>query len=143
MKDDNEMVNVPIYEILLGIGIFAIVFGILIILCDTVGPGELFDMDSEIGPFFIAPGFWVVCGYITYKLLPNKKGSFAIGLILGIIGVIIALCIRLGSGAANNEKGAVQNNANKYEDLQKIAELKEKGIITEQEFEEEKAKLLK
>lgn len=142
MKDENDMVNIPVYEILLGIGAFASIFGLLIIMCDAVGPGELFGIDAEVGPFFIVPGFWVICGYITHKLLPAQKGSFAIGLVLGVIGIIIAFCIKPRSSVDKNVSSTAQNNTNKYEDLQKLAELKQQGIITEQEFEQEKAKIL-
>ena len=41
-----------------------------------------------------------------------------------------------------NMQGEKQNTNNGLEQLEKLAELKEKGIITEQEFEESKKKIL-
>lgn len=45
--------------------------------------------------------------------------------------------------ALSNTKTEAQNSSNKYNDLAKLQELKEKGTISEEEFESEKQKILK
>lgn len=76
--------------------------------------------------------FGIVC-----KRIGTEKGldyGYIVGWFLGIIGLIIMLII----------SGEKEDNisVNKYDNLKKIQELKEKGIITEEEFEKEKDKLL-
>lgn len=46
------------------------------------------------------------------------------------------------SHASTTDKNIIQNSPSKYDELEKLFELKSKGIITEQEFELEKQKVL-
>lgn len=80
---------------------------------------------------------WIACGFLCEYLgnLKGQKGCFLYGLLLGVIGVIIVLCLKDKSGEIDP--------ANKYDELAKLQQLKENGIITDAEFEIEKAKLLK
>lgn len=74
-----------------------------------------------------------------------------IGGLIGVIGVIYDIVTRnyvlnnkniiLGTATATYTTNNGSNN--KYEDLEKLMELKEKGILTEVEYEIEKAKILK
>lgn len=71
-----------------------------------------------------------------------------IGGLIGVIGVIYDMVTRnyvlnnkdIILGRANT---SYSSNDNKYEELGKLMELKKQGILTDVEFEEEKAKLLK
>lgn len=128
MKKNTIKVN------LLICGIVALVVGILYIFIGMY----LWDiyLDSwdmvmvVMGVIFECTSF----GLFTKHLLPNKKGAFFYGLVLGIIAVIIAVIIK-------NKKDTYKGN--KYEDLERLNKLKENGAITEEEFEVEKAKILK
>jgi uncharacterized membrane protein YeaQ/YmgE (transglycosylase-associated protein family) len=134
MKDEKITLNIPIYEIFLVIGIILIIIGIL-------APFQLIEifnfelwLDPNLTMICVPIGIGFICGYITKKILPNKKGAYWLGFILGIIGIIITICIKI-----NLEK----NNNSRYDDLQKLFKLKQDGIITEAEFEAEKLKILK
>ena len=72
--------------------------------------------------------------------IADKKGrkGFAWGFFLGIIGIIVVALME-----PEVQKVAIEEpRANKYEELEKAAELKEKGILTEEEFQVEKEKIL-
>lgn len=122
------------YKVLLGIGIFIIIVGIIvgtiIMMVDDIDRGMIFAFicGSVSGTF--------IWGYVTYKILNGKEKSFLWGFLLGLIGVIIAICTK----DKNKEK---ISNSNKYEDLMKLKTLKEDGIITEEEFNKEKERVLK
>ena len=75
-------------------------------------------------------------GLFSKHILPNKKSSFFYGLLLGVIGIIIVVCIK------NSENKKKVYSGNKYEELEKLQKLKENGTITDAEFEIEKSKLL-
>ena len=137
MSNDSEKItlNIPVYEILLVLGVISIIVGILapFQLIEIFGIEIFFDSDlTYIG---IPLGVGLICGYITRKILPNDKKAYFLGLFLGIIGIIVAVCIR--------PKNNTSNNSNKYEELQKLAELKQNGILTEEEFKQQKEKILK
>ena len=87
--------------------------------------------------FLVVIVIWIACGFLCEYLgnLKGQKGCFLYGLLLGVIGVIIVLCLKDKSGEIAP--------ANKYDELAKLQQLKENGIITDAEFEIEKAKLLK
>lgn len=128
MKKNTIKVNLMIF------GIISLVVGILYIfigmyLWDTYLDNWDIVM-VVVGVIFECISF----GLFTKHLLPNKKGSFFYGLVLGIIGIIIAVCIK-------NKKDTYKGN--KYEDLERLNKLKENGAITKEEFEIEKAKILK
>lgn len=122
------------YKVLLGIGIFIIIVGIIvgtiIMMVDDIDRGMIFAFicGSVSGTF--------IWGYVTYKILNGKEKSFLWGFLLGLIGVIIAICIK-----GKNKKNI--SNGNKYEDFMKLKTLKEDGIITEEEFNKEKERVLK
>ena len=82
--------------------------------------------------------FAVIWGFICEYLGNQKgqKGCFLYGFLLGIIGLIIVCCLK--------DKNPGKNiYINKYDDIEKITKLKEAGVITQEEFEPEKEKLLK
>lgn len=132
MKDENIILNITKIEIILAIGVVIVLFGLLT-LTDVLD--RSLKIDAGAGMPIIIVGAWVIFGYVTKKILPDITGSSLLGFILGIIGVIIAICIKIAKGSKDNK--------NKYEDLRRLAELKQSGAITEEEFEKEKLKILK
>jgi hypothetical protein len=76
---------------------------------------------------------------------PNLKSIFLLNIFLGwtLIGWVVAL---VWAAAAippiEHIKVREPESGDKYQSLGRLAELKDKGIITEKEFETEKAKLL-
>lgn len=140
MANDNEKVtlNIPILEILLVIGIIITIIGIIA----PIQLIEIFGFKLWLNPdlwILCIPGMALVWGYITKKILPNKKGAYWIGFFLGIIGLIVSICIR----PTNDNVNKSNSSSSKYEDLQKLAELKQSGILTEEEFKAQKERILK
>lgn len=138
MEEENVSLNIPIYEILLGLGIISIIVGVLAPLQKIGFLGMTIWLDPDLSMICLPIGSGLVCGYITRKILLDNKSAFFVGLVLGIIGVIIAVCIRPKSNA-----NKYNNDSNKYEELEKLAKLKQGGVLTEKEFEIEKEKILK
>ena len=94
----------------------------------------------------LAIPFGFICKFIGDE--KGQKGCFLYGLLLGIFGLIIVLCLKDKSNeiAQNNFQNVNNSSLNvpdKYEQLAKLQELKEKGVLTEEEFKTEKMKLLK
>lgn len=138
MSNDNEKIElkIPIFEILLGLGVIVLIVGIL-------APFQLIEFlgfelwfDPNLSMICLPLGGGLIFGYITRKILPHNTKAYWLGFCLGIIGLIIALCIKPKVNINNNRD-------NKYEEIQKLAELKQNGILTEAEFETEKSKILK
>lgn len=82
---------------------------------------------------------WTACGLIIKQLLPEKKliTCLVIGYLTAVIGVIVALIVKLANKKTKEYKG------DKYENLARLQKLKEQGVLTEEEFEKEKQKILK
>ena len=140
MNKDNQDVeiNIPVFEILLGIGIIVTIIGIIAPMQKVDVLGITLWFDPNLSMILLPIGIGLICGYITKKILPNQKGAYWIGFFLGFIGLIIAICIK---PSKNTNKNNSSNN--KYEDLQKLEELKQNGTITEAKFEIQKSKILK
>ena len=134
MCKENESVeiNIPIFELLLAIGIILTIVGTTMFMgikyINILGGIYI---DTHLWIVLLPLGVGLICGYITRKILHNQKGSYVLGLVLGVIGLIIAICTKL-----------ITSN-NKYEELQRLEELKQNGTITEAEFKLEKSKILK
>lgn len=75
---------------------------------------------------------------------PNATGIFLLDLILGwtVIGWIVALIWSVSAIRDNDPAAAVAVPEDKYEKLERLAALKEKGALTDQEYQLEKSKLL-
>lgn len=89
----------------------------------------------------------LVFAYIS-KYIGIKKGivsGYVWGYFLGIIGVFVVSVLPAENVAKekidNNEYS--ENSTNKYEDLEKLYKLKENGVLTEEEFNIEKTKIIK
>lgn len=136
MEDEKITLNIPIYEILFGIGILMIIIGTM--MCAGIYQFMGIWLDTSAGVFVLPIGVGLTYGYITRKILQNEKNSYLIGVVLGVIGVIIAVCIRVNKTTISNNE-----NINKYKSLEQLAKLKESKTITELEFETEKSKILK
>ncbi|MBR2785281.1 MAG: SHOCT domain-containing protein [Clostridia bacterium] len=68
------------------------------------------------------------------------EGGYFWGWFLGILGLIV-VCVM---PSKKTKRVIVENStkSDKYDELEKLNNLKTKGIITEEEFEEEKKKIL-
>ena len=74
--------------------------------------------------------------FFIFNESTNKGGlGFILGFLFSVFGIIMILCIR------GDEKR--KGEFSKYEKLEKLQMLKEKGVITESQFEEERKILLK
>lgn len=139
MEEEKVTLNIPVFEILLVIGI--VVFAIGIAMMAGIYKFEFLGLsiwlDTDLAIIFLPIGIGLICGYITRKMLKRNGNGFLIGLLLGLIGLGIAIYIN------SKEKLNTNANENKYEELQKLSELKQKGILTEEEFNKEKEKILK
>lgn len=81
--------------------------------------------------------YTIIFAYLS-RLVGIKKGienGYIWGLCLGIIGFIV-VCVLKEETTANITKN------NKYDEIEKLQNLKIKGILTDEEFEKEKQKLL-
>lgn len=109
-------------------GIFFIVIGTLIV--------SLFAMNKNIGFF----GAWII------GLGLGALVSFILGTDLGLgVGILASLIAVVTSSNVQEEKPKYQSSPTKSvaDELIKLNELKSKGVITEVEFQQQKAKLLK
>ena len=95
---------------------------------DTIG---FILMGAAIGSIV----FGCVCERMCYEKGREEDGFF-VGYFLGIIGLIIVATMK--DNNPNKTK-----NFSKYDELKKIQELKESGVLTEEEFEREKNKILR
>ena len=113
MKDEEITLNIPVYEILLVIGIIITIIGILA----PFQLIEIFDfelwLDPRLSMICLPVGIGLICGYINQKIMPEMKKSTAIliGLVLGIIGLIIVICMKF---AKKENKKIYNNSFNKY-----------------------------
>ena len=123
---------------------------------------EFLNVIGSIFMFFLFVAWiWVVISVITDIFRSDDLGGWGKGLwmmfviITPWLGVLLYLIFR-GEGmqkrsmqamadAAEAQRAYIQNAAgtSTADELSKLAELKEKGVITESEFEAQKAKLLK
>lgn len=100
----------------------------------------------DAGWFIVLFVMGAIWGYVAYKVILNKgydkkeaQKWEIIGFFLGIIGVLIAL----------SKPDLNQNQNNNYiqqsaaDELKKIKELYDQGILTEAEYNQKRAELLK
>lgn len=116
-------------------------------------------MTSIFASFFkIAIGYvyWIPTLVAIYRKHNNKIAIGCINTFLGwtLVGWVVSLVWALANPTVNKnvekEKTTVEKTTpkkenidiNKYDQLEKIAKLKENNIITEEEFEKEKKKIL-
>lgn len=101
---------------------------------------------------FVASIFGAICAAIAAGKNRSAVGWFFIGLLLPLVGLIMILVLPRGEGGVSYQIGsdygppptAEQLRAQnaKLERLQKLAELRDRGALTEQEFEQQKAEVL-
>lgn len=88
--------------------------------------------------------FW---GFICSAVGKAKNiEGFLWGFFFGFVGLIIVASLPAKEYKTTEsyiKKEESQNKFNKYDALEKLSTLKEKGAITKEEFEKEKQKLLK
>lgn len=102
----------------------------------------------EIFYYLMSVLVWGLIWGVISSLIGNSKNikGFWWGFFLGFIGVIIVICLKpndsfeVEQNINKMQSGVVRN---KYDELEKLDNLRKMGAITEYEFEEEKKKLLK
>lgn len=93
---------------------------------------------------------WIACSVLCYAIMkskgyPNEKclAHGVGGFFLGFIWIIVVLCKKPFHDFSYHNSNNLSSNSESYlTQIQKLAELKEQGIITEEEFEEKKHALL-
>lgn len=83
----------------------------------------------------VAAIFGLICKAISTSR--GMSGGFWWGFFLGIIGIIV-VAVR----PKDNKTTAGQVSNSPYEDLERITKLKEQGLLSDDEFNEMKAKCL-
>lgn len=85
---------------------------------------------------------WGVIWGAICQAVGNSKNinGFWWGFCLGFIGLIIVLCSK---DRKVSKIDISTNNTSKYSQLEKLSKLKNSGAISDEEFEQEKEKLLK
>lgn len=107
-------------------------------------------MELIYGSYFIiaAASFFI---YILpmmvafYRRHENYTAIFLINLLLGWTGIVWVVCLVwafVGSAKRYNVVNSGSSGPSKYEELERISELKRKGDLTAEEFEREKSRLL-
>lgn len=93
--------------------------------------------------------FWILCangllwGFVAYFIAKSKgyENGFFWGFFLGLIGLIV-VCARPAIKPKDDALKDSQIKNNNIEAFQRLANLREKGIITEAEFQAKKKQLL-
>lgn len=140
MSKESESVEIPIFEILVVVGVILIIVGAIAPLQRVEILGMILWFDPNLAMILIPIGVGLICGYITRKILSNDKKAYFLGLFLGIIGIIVAVCIKPKN---NTSKSSSNNINNKYIELQRLADLKQNGILTETEYKIQKERILR
>ena len=93
--------------------------------------------------YVMVVAYLIMFAYLSRYIGLRKgiKNGFVWGYFLGILGFIIVYM--MPDNNIKTENQTIQDNSNKYENLEKLFKLKEAGILTEEEFKIEKEKLLK
>lgn len=135
-KENKKYVNLKIISIVL------IVTGIVYIIAgSTIAALWEYIQADGWGVVMLIEGifyFLTACGLILKQLLPEKKLIICllIGYLTAFIGVIVALIFK------SVNKNKTEYRGDKYENLEKLKKLKDEGVITEEEFNTEKKKIL-
>lgn len=135
-KENKKYVNLKIISIVL------IVAGIVYIIAgSTIAALWEYIQADGWGVVMIIEGifyFFTACGLILKQLLPDKK--LIICLLIGYLTAIIGIIVTLIFKSVNKNK--TEYKGDKYENLEKLKKLKDEGVITEEEFNIEKKKIL-
>lgn len=118
--------------------LFMIKFFELLYLDNNAGENYVFG-DIALG-ILIFLTYTIIFAYLS-RLVGIKKGiesGYIWGLCLGVIGFIVVCALK--EETAVNSANITKNN--KYDEIEKLQNLKIKGILTDEEFEKEKQKLL-
>lgn len=101
-------------------------------------PGVYF---VTLTPFLLIVGYFLPSFIAGMRKKKNTNSVFILNLFLGwtLVGWVIAL---VWAVSKDNEPTTVPLQTGDVADIEKLAELKEKGIISEAEFEAKKKKIL-
>lgn len=126
------------------VGILCFIIGIIIgILCDNILIGLSYGFGLWIG-ILIEMVPWLIAIERNHK---DEKIIFWISIFFGYLVIPWILCIIWACQVPKVDEVVKSENTtdftNKYEQLEKLAKLKELGAISNEEFESEKSKILK
>lgn len=88
--------------------------------------------------FVIAMLGGMICAVLAGGKGRNVLGWFVIGFLLPLIGVILVVVLPEEGTAPPTHHEPKRTTSTYLDDLQKLADLRERGILTEQEFEDKK-----
>lgn len=90
--------------------------------------------------------FWIIMGVVVGIIANSKGKSFFPWFFYGVMIWPVALTHIIVTKSENQKAAAApaaqETQGDPVDKLAKLAELKEKGVITEEEFQEQKRKLL-
>lgn len=90
--------------------------------------------------------FWIIMGVVVGIIANSKGKSFFPWFLYGVLIWPVALTHIIVTKSENQEATEAatsqETQGDPVDKLAKLAELKEKGVITEEEFQEQKKKLL-
>lgn len=93
----------------------------------------------------ILPGIMIGFGFITRHMNLKKgyQGGFAWGFWLGIIGIIVIACRKPNPAQGLPDDGSTLTYDRSADKIREIARLHAEGILSDEEFEQKKAELLR
>lgn len=98
----------------------------------------------ELWIILIGALFWGLMSMLVGR--PKDIKGFWYGFFLGLIGFIIVCCMKDRTQKVNTtnivDNRNIEKSENKYETLEKLHSLKENGVLTEEEFNNEKNRLI-
>lgn len=88
--------------------------------------------------------FWIILAFVVAMIGDNRKIGFGWALFWSVLlSPLIGLLIVLASDRKKPQEVVVKGGVNSVADeLAKLADLKERNIISEEDFEKQKAKIL-
>lgn len=97
-----------------------------------------------VGSYFISAYciMSLICAFMANMVGEGRNvgggTSFALGMFLGVLGIIIVACFERTSDIVYKEKVITNLSGNTVDRLIKLADLKERGLISSEEFDKYK-----
>ena len=85
---------------------------------------------------------WLLCGVICYFIMKSKGYPNSSCLAHGLGGLLLGIIWVIVTALKKDYQESVPSQLNDMELLSKLAEMKDKGIITQEEFETKKTEIM-